>query len=177
MKIFVIILGMLAAGISLASQASGKECALNKLPIRSTNPSLNKIYAGKVGSIEVRFHNENAPKPADIFPDPRVVVRNLTTAKSCYIKDGSGIWSGTAVYLDANERVLVLNEFSGSSDLLVLYDPKTCRRLAELDVSSRQWAVSADRIRTGQDCHGDGVSSCRYIQEWMLDTHCMFKGE
>lgn len=173
MKKFIVFWGLLGLAGCHSPQAISKDCMLQKIPVISTDPSRNEVYAGKGVAIEVQFRNENAPKPADIFPDPRVTVKNLTTAKSCDIKDGTGIWSGKSVYLDANERVLVLNEYSGSSDTLIFYDPRTCHRLAELDVSNRRWEISADRIRTGEHCGGNDTNSCRHIQESMLDKQCL----
>lgn len=173
MKKLIILLGLLGLAGCHSSPATSKNCVLQKIPVISSDPARNEVYTGKGAAIEVQFRNENAPKPADIFPDPRVTVKNITTAESCDIKDGSGIWSGKAVYLEASEHVLVLNEYSGSSDTLIFYDPKTCRRLAELDVSNRRWEIATDRIRTGQACGGNEVNSCRHIQEWMLNKHCV----
>ena len=124
-------------------------------------------------TIEVQFRNENTPKPAEVFPDPLGTIKNLEAAKSCDIKDGHGIWS--SVYLDANEQVLILNAYSGSSDTLYFYDPKTCHKLAELDVSGKSWEISGDRVRTHQYCMGDDVTPCPSIQEFRLDNHCLVK--
>ena len=173
MKGFTILLGVLGLAGCHASTITSKECVLQKIPVVSADPSRNEAYVARAMTIEVRFRNENAPNPAEVFPDPLVTVKNLTTAKSCDIKDGYGIWS--SVYLDANERVLVLNGYSGASDTLYFYNPKTCDKLAELDVSGKRWEISGDRIRTHQYCMGDDVTSCPSLQEFRLDSRCLVK--
>jgi len=168
--IFVGYLGLVGCHSSLAI---GSDCTLSKISVTTTDPSRNEVYAGKAQTIEVQFRNENAPKTADVYPYPQVTVRNLSTAKYCDIKDGNGIWSGKSVYLDKNERVLVLNEYSGASDTLAFYDTRTCRRLSELDVSSRRWEIAEDRIRIGQQCGGEDFRSCHHIKEIILDKSCL----
>lgn len=173
MKGFIILLGVFGLASCHASAIPSKDCVLQKIPVISSDPSRNEIYVAKRMAIEVQFRNENAPNPAEVFPDPLVAVKNLTTAKSCYIKDGHGIWS--SVYLDANEHVLILNAYSGASDTLYFYDPKTCHKLAELDVSGKSWEISGDRIRTHQYCMGNDVTPCPSIQEFRLDNRCLPK--
>ena len=175
MKGFIILLGILGLASCHASVIPSKDCALQKILVRSTDPSRNEVYVAKRQGIEVQFRNENAPKPVEVFPDPLVTVKNITAAKSCDIRDGNGIWSGKSVYFDADERALILNEYSGATDALNFYDPKTCQRLAQLDVSNKRWEISGDRIRTGEHCKDDGITSCRSIQELRLDNHCLVK--
>lgn len=170
-SVFLGLLGLLGLASCHMSQSLAKDCALQKIPIVSTDSSRNEIYAARTVTIEVQFRNEDAPNPAEVFPDPLVTVKNLTTAKSCDIKDGYGIWS--SVYLDANERALILNEYSGSSQILLFYDPKTCRKLAKLDVSGKSWEISGDRIRTHQYCMGDDIAPCPSTQEFRLDNRCL----
>jgi hypothetical protein len=173
MKGFIILLGVFGLAGCHVSVIPSKDCVLQKIPVISTDPLRNETYVARAMTIEVQFRNENAPNPAEVFPDPLVTVKNITTAKSCDIKDGHGIWS--SVYLDANERVLILNAYSGASDTLYFYDPKTCHKLAELDVSNKSWEISGDRIRTGQHCKDNGIASCRSIQELRLDSQCLVK--
>ena len=170
MKEFIIFLGLLGLAGCHASKIISKDCELKKIPVVSTDPSRNETYAARTTTIEVLFRNEDAPNPAKVFPDPLVTVKNLTTAKSCDFKD-YGIWA--SVYSDANERVLVLNGYSGSNDFLYFYDPKTCHKLAELNVSGKSWEISGDRIRTHQYCMGDDVTPCPSIQELRLDNRCL----
>ena len=148
-------------------------CKLQNIPVVSADPSRNNIYYGRRGNYEVQFRNENAPTPTDNFPDPMVTVKNITSGKSCDIKDASGIWAGESVYLDMKQRVLLLNEYSGSSDTLIFYDPAQCRKLDELDVSGKRWEVASDRIRIGRECEDDDINTCRHIDEMNLDSRCL----
>lgn len=171
MKGLITLLGFLSLVSCHAMAIPDKDCVLQNIPVVSTDSLRNETYAARTTTIEVLFRNEDAPNPAKVFPDPLVTVKNLTTAKSCDIKDDYGIWS--SVYLDVNERVLILNEYSGSSEILFFYDPKTCRKLAKLDVSGKSWEISGGRIRTHQYCMGDDVTPCPSTQEFRLDNRCL----
>ena len=171
MKEFVGLIGLLALTGCYTPQVIGKDCALKKIPIVSTDPSRNEIYVARTATTEVQFRNEDAPNPAEVFPEPLVRVKNLKTTKSCDIKDGSGIWS--SAYLDVNERVLVLNGYSGSKDTLYFYNPATCQKLAELDVSGKSWEIFEDRIRTQQYCMGNDLTPCPSSQEFKLNHRCL----
>lgn len=156
-------------------QAQNQACILKNIPVASIDPSRNDIYIAKSYTFEIQFHNENAPNPADIFPDPLIKIRKIATNEFCEIIDGYGIWSGRSVYLDTSEQTLVLNEFSGSSDTLIFYNPRTCHRLMEFNVSNKLWKILADRIRTGNNCLTETIDSCSHIQEFFLDKQCLFK--
>ena len=107
MKQFLIVLGVVALASCHASVIPNKECTLQKIPAISTSPSRNEIYVARGKVIEVQFRNENAPITAEVFPDPLITVKNLTSSKSCDIKDGNGIWSGKSIYLDEIGRAHV----------------------------------------------------------------------
>jgi hypothetical protein len=149
------------------------DCKLQNIKIVSADLSRNDIYYGRGGNYEVQFRNENAPNPADNFPDPLVTVKNTTAGESCDIKDASGIWAGESVYLDTKQRVLLMNEYSGSSDTLVFYDLTSCRKLDEYDVSGKRWEIAFDKIRIGQECQGDDVNTCRHLDEIHLNSRCL----
>ena len=123
----------------------------------------------------MHFRNEDAPNPAEVFPDPLVTVKNVKTAKSCDILDGSGIRSDKSVYLDTSNRMLILYQYSGSNDFLIFYDPNTCQKLTEIDVSGKSWEISGDRISTHQYCMGNDLTPCPTIQEFKLDNRCLAK--
>ena len=173
----VIYLGLVGLLGCQVSTIAGNECMLQRIPVKSTDPLRNEVYVARAKGIEVRFRNENAPTPAEVFPDSLVTVRNLKTAQSCEVKNGSGIWSGQSVYLDANERLLILNAYSGASDTLVFSNPKTCQGLAEVDVSNKRWEISGNSIRTGERFRGDHVDSCRSIRVLRLDESCSVKAD
>jgi hypothetical protein len=172
----VVCIGLLGLAGCQAPQAAESSCDLQKISVVSTDPARNEVYVARAAGVEVQFRNENAPAPAEVFPDPRVTVRDLESARSCDIQDNGGIWSGRSVYLDTRARVLVLNAYSGSSDALIFYDPTTCQKLAELDVSGKRWEILGDRVRTGQECSGEDVASCKTIQELSLGARCLVTG-
>ena len=159
MKTYIAMVALLGSTACHSADMAIKPCQLQKLAIVPTDAS-NNTYVGVSGEIEVRFRNENAPAAADVFPDPVVTVKNRRSGYSCEIKDGAGIWSGKSVYLDADKRVLVLNEYSGASDVLAFYQPSNCKRLAEVNVSNQRWEVRNDRIRLGP-------------QHLQLDSRCL----
>ena len=149
-------------------------CNLRNIQIKSDDVLLNADYSAKSGLFNVQFRNEDAPNVVDVFPDPLVVVKNLKTASACEIVDANGIWSGKAVYVDNVNQVLLLNEYSGSTAVLILYDMTTCKRLDEINVSGSHFEVATNHIRTGLDCSGDNVSSCQRISEIALNNQCEF---
>lgn len=171
MKEFVALLGLLVLASCYTPQVVSKDCELKKISIASTDPLRNETYAARTATIEVQFRNEDAPNPAKVFPERLVTVKNIITAKSCDFTDGSGIWS--SVYMDVDERVLVLNGYYGSRDILYFYNPKTCQKLAELDVSGKSWEIAGDRIRTHQYCMGNDITPCPSTQEFKLDNRCL----
>lgn len=122
MKTFIAVVTLLGSTACHSADIANKPCQLQKLSILPAD-ARNEIYAGMSGNIEVQFRNENAPAVTDVFPDSVVTIRDRRNGQSCEIKDGTGIWSGKSVYLDADKRVLVLNEYSGATDLLAFYRP------------------------------------------------------
>ena len=158
MKTSLAAVGLLGLTACHSANMANKPCQLQKLTIVPADAG-NTTYVGASGDIEVRFRNENAPAVADVFPDPVVTVTNRRNGHSCDITDGAGVWSGKSVYLDADTRVLVLNEYSGASDVLAFYQPSNCKRLMELDVSNEQWEVDTGHIRLGS-------------QQLRLDSRC-----
>ena len=159
MKSFIPLAIWLGVSACQTMPTASEPCELRRLSLVSTDPLRNEIYAGMSGDIEVQFRNENAPTAADVFPEPRVTIKNRATGKSCDITDG-GIWTGHSVYWDAGGRVLVLHEYSGSNDSLVFFNPTSCERLAQIDVSNNDWEILRDRIRVGR-------------QQFVLDSRCV----
>jgi hypothetical protein len=161
---------LLLLGCQKPGEASG--CNLKNVQVRSDDASLNVSYSAQSKLFSVKFNNENAPNAADNFPDPLVSIVNLKTEAVCEITDANGIWSGKSVYMDTTNNALLLNEYSGASDTLIIYDMRTCKRLDEIDVSGGRWEASADYIHVGQDCAGDAVNSCRHSRKIQLNSEC-----
>lgn len=159
MKTFIAVVTLLGATACHSADIANKPCQLQKLSILPAD-ARNETYVGTSGNIEVQFRNENAPAVTDVFPDPVVTIKDGQTGQSCEIKGGTGIWSGKSVYLDADKRVLVLNEYSGATDLLAFYRPTNCERLTEMDVSNQQWEILKDSIHLGP-------------RQFKLDSRCL----
>jgi len=77
-----------------------------------------------------------------------------------------------SVYLSADENTLLVQEFSGSNDSLVLYDTATCKKRSGIDVSGARWKVSGNRIAVGRQCSGEDMKTCRSLNEFALDKFC-----
>ena len=164
------LLVLLLAGCQQSGETSS--CSLKNVQVRSDDTLLNVSYSAQSKLFSVKFKNENAPNTADNFPDPLVSIVNLKTEAVCEITDANGIWSGKAVYMDTANNALLLNEYSGASDTLIIYDMRTCKRLDEIDVSGGRWEVSADYIHVGQECAGDAVRSCKRNRKIQLNSQC-----
>lgn len=119
-------------------------CAMAPLPVDPVDASRRDVYAGKGKAVEVSFRNLSERAEVDVFPEPPMTLRRLRSGRVCEV-DG-GAWARRSLHLSTDERVLLVQEYSGSNDRLVFYDTATCKRRAEIDVSGAQWSVGADRI-------------------------------
>jgi len=126
------------------------------------------MASGKRIAILFRSDSSAAAHEIDVFPEPPVIIRDKTGGASCQIMEG-GIWVRSAVYLSADERHVVLNEYSGSASDLVSYDTRTCREVKRLDVSGMRWTVEKTRLRLGKQCTGSGMTNCAAFQ--FFDLH------
>jgi Tse1 toxin immunity protein Tsi1 len=153
--------------------ASGFDCFLTQLPINPITSARKDIFVGKGKIIEVRFRNENTSQMVEVFPEPPLTVRNQLSGRSCDI-DG-GVWVRQAVYLDADEKTLLVQEFSGSNDFLVFYDTTTCQKQSEIDVSGARWKISNNQISIGRQCSDEDMQSCRSVTKFVLDNFCKLK--
>lgn len=123
---------------------AGAHCTLNVLPIAALAPDKRNVYIGKRGDIEVRFINEKEGEPT-VFPEPPMTIRNLASGSHCEV-DG-GIWLRSAIYLSADGKTLMAQEYSGASDQLNFYDTRTCRKTALLDVSNAKWHLDKNTLQ------------------------------
>lgn len=119
-------------------------CQLNLLPIEPLAPDQRGIYVGKQGGVEVRFINEKDGEP-EAFPEPPMTIANLASGSRCEV-DG-GIWLRKAIYLSADGKMLMAQEYSGSADQLNFYDTRTCRKTGVLDVSQATWHLDKGAIK------------------------------
>jgi len=153
-----------------AYSAFGCDCALTQVPINPIEPARNDIFVGKAATLELRFRNESARQGVDVFPEPPLTVHHSASGESCDI-DG-GIWVRRSVYLSADEKILLVQEFSGSNDQLVFYDTTTCKKRSEIDVSGARWKIANNQISIGRQCSGEDITTCRSIKQLGLDKFC-----
>jgi hypothetical protein len=155
---------------SNAALASGANCALTRVSIDPIDSNRTDLFVGKGKTIEVQFRNESTRPVVDVFPEPPLTVSNQASGRSCEI-DG-GVWVRKSVFLSPDEKILVVQEFSGSNDHLVFYDTNTCEKRREIDVSTAQWKISNDRISIGHGCSGEDMQTCRSRRVFILDKLC-----
>ena len=150
--------------------ATACDCALQRVPVEPIASGRHDIYVGKASTLELRFHNDSAKAEVDVFPEPPLTIGHPATGATCDI-DG-GIWVRQAVYLSRDEKTLLVQEYSGSNDQLVMYDTATCRKTGEIDVSGARWKITADRISIGRQCSGDDIGTCQQVKQVSLDHTC-----
>ena len=147
-------------------------CGLTALPIDPINDSRTDLFIGKGKTIELEFINMATGPVIDVFPEPPLIVRNQSTGRSCEI-DG-GIWVRKHVYLSANEKQLLLLEYSGANEFLKLYDTATCKQRREIDVSEGPWVLEGDTLRVGHGCTSRDIASCSAVRQFTLGKSCKF---
>jgi hypothetical protein len=135
-------------------------------------PDLPQEFVANGDRIEVHFRSYTERADIDAFPEPPVTIVNRITNEQCIINDG-GIWVRAEVYLSNDERVLLVNEFSGSGSDLISYDTSTCQQIKQMDVSDMHWSIDGADAYVGETCTGDNMSSCTLIRP--LNLQIFFK--
>jgi hypothetical protein len=75
------------------------------------------------------------------------------------------------VHLSSSGRVLMVQEYSGSSDELVFYSTHSCKEELRIDVSGAKWTMSGERLLIGRGCTSDTIASCPKIVTYELDKN------
>jgi hypothetical protein len=131
--------------LPLPQTGQAATCQMLPLSIEPVKDGSPGQFAGGLNTMRVIFQSERPGAEVSEFPEPPVIIRDLRTQRSCQISDG-GIWSRQGAHLSSNRRILMLHEYSGSSDTLTFYDTRTCNRLRVIDVSGQIWSVQGQRI-------------------------------
>ena len=152
-------------------QAAAAPCSYSALAIDPLSATRTDVYAGQGKQVEVSFTNEATTQPVETFPDSSLKIRQTGSDAVCEVDDG--IWVRNAVYLSANERILIAKQFSGSNESLSFYDTRTCTLKAEIDVSNRAWRVEAKGLRVGTHCANDQLQSCKTTVVHRWDARCL----
>lgn len=149
------------AGV-LCSGSVAAACALAPLAVDPLDGTRRDIYAGRGKAVEVSFRNLSERADVDAFPEPPMTLRSLRSGAACEV-DG-GVWARRSVHLSADEKTLLVQEYSGSNDRLLFYDTATCKQRAGIDISGAQWSIDGGRIV---------VQRARARATYALDARCM----
>jgi hypothetical protein len=171
-----LILPLIAVGMVVCFAGGGAaacEGALAQVQIDPVEPGRTDVFTGKGRTVEIRFTSDTGQADPDVFPEPPLVVRNLASGAECKIN--GGIWVRRSVWLTADERGVVVEEYSGSNDRLAVYDTASCKELSALDVSEARWQVADGQLTTGKTCTGEAVGTCKETQRQVLGKACAFE--
>ena len=167
--------GRIAAAVvttAVLIPAAACDGPLQPLAIQQKSPESTLVFTGKGSAVTVEFINETGRANVDEFPEPPLTIRRKEGA-ACEV-DG-GIWVRRSAHLSKDEKVLMLQEYSGSSDSLVFYDTANCKELRRLDISSARWELSGDQLLIGKSCSGQAVSTCNRVERFEFDQSCLPK--
>jgi len=152
---------------SCGQHVSVEEAAFYKVPVAPLTDD-SKQFAARGQNVSVIFQSDHNMADIDSFPEPPVIVRHEKSGSSCEIVEG-GIWVRSELYLSADERYVLMNEYSGSSADLVSYDTQTCREINRFDVSGMHWDIDGRNARLGDNCTGSEIESCAVFKPLDLD--------
>ena len=148
--------------------AQSMGCDFRRIAVDPVETVHFERYVGKGQRIEIEFSNETG-RDASVFPEPPLRVRS-GTGSPCEI-DG-GIWVRSGVFLSIDEQYLMVQEYSGSAESLVIYETSSCSRRYEIDVSQAHWRIDSNKITIGKMCSDKEAMSCREIRIIALNDRC-----
>ncbi len=177
---WTIVLSLTAAGViaswpiaQIRAEAASPNatCAFRRLEILPTDQIDFTRFAGRGNNIGIEFKADFG-RETDVFPDPPAVV-NRSTNKSCNIEEG-GIWLRRQVYITADESHLLSDQYSGSWEVLVVYDTGTCARLGEMKLDRRLVGIDRSTVSVETDCAAAAPpDSCVRKFSVGFDRHCV----
>lgn len=138
-----------------------------RLDIAPSSPGATQDFVGERGRVKVLFQNFNGRADVEVFPEPPLTIQ--AGDGRCEV-DG-GVWVRNSVYLSGSGRVLMVQEYSGSSDELVFYSTQSCKEQLRIDVSGAKWALSGERLLIGKGCTADAVANCPKVVTYELDKN------
>jgi hypothetical protein len=138
-----------------------------RLNIAPSSPGTTKDFVGEQGRVKVHFQNYNGRADVEVFPEPPLTIQ--AGDNRCEV-DG-GVWVRSSVHLSSSGRVLMVQEYSGSSDELVFYSTHSCKEELRIDVSGSKWTMSGQRLLIGRGCTSDSVANCPKVVTYELDQN------
>lgn len=159
---------LLAALAALVAAPALADCAYRALAVQAQTPAL---YVGTGARMRVEFDNYKLDGEVDRFPEPPLRIRPVQGGKACEV-DG-GIWLRNAVLLDAGERRLLVQSFSGSGGELSFYDTSSCAQLARVELPEASWALQGEQLVIGHECSEPGLAHCARREVHGFDEQCL----
>jgi hypothetical protein len=144
------------------------DCSYRAVAVQAQTPAL---YVGAGERIRVEFDNYKPDGEVDSFPEPPLRIRPVQGGKACEV-DG-GIWLRNAVLLDASERHLLVQSFSGSGGELSFYDTSSCAQLARVELPEASWALQGEQLVIGRECSEAGLAHCSEREVHALNEQCL----
>jgi hypothetical protein len=153
MKLFLFGVLFLALSLGMIPSSNAAEpapCGLKKVDLKPLSPNDFSKYVGKGAQVQLTFTNDEPSKPATQFNEYPLEVKNLKTKTACKI-DG-GIWLAKQVYIGDGEKIIVLEEDSGSNADLAFYDSATCKGVGKLDITGPKVSITESRVVSEGAC-------------------------
>lgn len=132
----------------LSSPLFAHEKAVKHVQVNPVSADRSDVFVGRGESVLVEFVNESGNREVTVFPEPPITVTHNLTGTRCTI-DG-GVWVRDAVFLCHDEKVLIMQEFSGSNDFLTFYDTNSCAKLRSIDISNLEWGFVGPELVVGK---------------------------
>jgi uncharacterized membrane protein len=158
------------AGCNNKAAGEGETCTWRLLPVSAAQPD-RREYVGVGKRVELRVPNERTDVEPDAFPEGPLKIKQVASGSSCNLAAGD-VRVRNSIYLSEDESRLLVQEYSGSNDALVLYDTASCRKLTQLDVSGSKWKLQPPGVVVGTDCKGDDLTSCRTMRNYAFGNTC-----
>lgn len=158
----------LLLGLALLGASAQADCAYHPLAIE---PESAALYVGVGKRVRVEFDNYKLSGEVDSFPEPPLRILPVQGGEACEV-DG-GIWLRNAVLLDADERRLLVQSFSGSGGELTFYDTSSCAQLARVELPEASWALQGEQLVIGRECSEAGLAHCTEREVHVLNQQCL----
>jgi len=170
-----LILLLMVGMIPFSRAGEPVRCGLKKVDLKPLSPTDFSKYIGKGADVQLTFTNDDPKKPATQFNEYPLEVKNMKTKTACKIE--GGIWLADKVYLGDGEKVIALEEGSGSNADLAFYDAATCKGIGKLDISGPKVSVTESRVVSEGACEpyekgGKKFGSCSPAAVYELGDHC-----
>jgi len=146
--------------------AFAEEAVFYKITVEPVQ-DVPKLFIARGQRIHVLFHSYQKNTLGDeveIFPKSPLIVTDHKAVRSCTIAD-TGDWVRGRVYLNSDERYLLMEKHQERGHYIVSYDTRTCQQIKELELSGEPWRIDGSHGYFGEKCSGERTSSCASVRE------------